>query len=131
MQIVIMETMFIFGMYALFSGGFVMGPVLLVMHFLMPKAVLDKYFKPPYFRILEVEMFTGIPYAPMRTIMLTWILAFPKYGKKRGLCEAYTLAPNWYRIFSKVFVIWVLINLVSILGVTVGFGVHYFLIGQE
>ena len=67
----------------------------------MPKAVLDTYFKPPYFREMEVELFTGFPYAFMRTHMLMWVLAFPQYGKKRNLTEAYLLAPVWYRQLSK------------------------------
>jgi hypothetical protein len=59
--------------------------LILVMHFLMPKRVLKKYFKPPFFRELECKLFTGIPYSPMRTVMFMTVLAFPGKGKKRKL----------------------------------------------
>ncbi|MFT6121793.1 MAG: hypothetical protein ACJASG_000311 [Oleiphilaceae bacterium] len=90
-------------MWGLFSIWVVVALVL-VMHFLMPKAVLKKYFIPPYFKPGECVIFTGIPYAPIRTIMLMRVLGFPKTGKKRGLTEAYKLAPLWYQITSKVLI---------------------------
>lgn len=91
----------------------------LIMHFLMPKAVLARYWKQPHFRPFELTLFTGAPYAPMRTIMLMGVLAFPRCGKKRKLTHAYLSAPMWYRAASMVLVIWpfvVLIGTFIILG---------------
>jgi hypothetical protein len=65
-----------------------------VMHFFVPKAMLQTYFKPPYFSSTEVEIFTGFPLGYMR----------PNSGKKRGLTEAYKLAPLWFRRASKIIV---------------------------
>ncbi len=85
--------------------------MILVMHFLMPTTVLEKYFKPPYFKEIECKLFNGFPYAPTRTIMFMTVFAFPDRGKKRTLTEAYLLAPPWYRTASKI----ILTSLVSIM----------------
>ena len=47
MQIITMENIFWLGMGFVFLGLFLGGPFILIMHFLMPRAVLDTYFKPP------------------------------------------------------------------------------------
>ena len=86
------------------ASVFMVGICILIMHFLMPKAVLDTYFKPPYFNQGECLLFTGIPYAPMRTIMLMRVIASPASGKKRGITKADQLVPEWYIIASKVIV---------------------------
>jgi hypothetical protein len=103
MQMIDMHILFLVFMWVLFSIWVVVALVL-VMHFLMPKVILEKYFIPPYFKSGECVLFTGIPYAPIRTIMLMRVLGFPKTGKKRGLTEAYKLAPLWYQIASKTLI---------------------------
>lgn len=75
-----------------------------VMHFFVPKAMLQTYFKPPYFSSTEVEIFTGFPLGYMRTVMFMRIAGWPNSGKKRGLTEAYKLAPLWFRRVSKILV---------------------------
>lgn len=91
----------------------------------MPKAVLDKYFKPPYFRDVERMLFTGIPYAPIRTIMFMRAIAFPGSGKVRGITGAHLLAPNWYRIVSKIMIIVAVLNMLAVLIFLLGAGVVY------
>ena len=49
---------------------------ILVMHFLMPKQVLENYFKPPYFKPAECAMFSGIPFGFIRK--LNQIKVFPR-----------------------------------------------------
>ena len=55
---------------------------ILIMHFLMPKKVLETYFKEPYFRPAEITMFTGFPFGYMRTAMFNRVLGFPASVKK-------------------------------------------------
>jgi hypothetical protein len=74
-----------------------------IMHFLMSKKVLETYFKEPHFNAGEIEMFTGFPFAYMRTGMFMTALAFPSRGKRRGVEKAYQLAPVWYCKVSKYF----------------------------
>lgn len=74
------------------------------MHFFVPKAMLQTYFKPPYFSSTEVEIFTGFPLGYMRTVMFMRLAGWPNSGKKRGLTEAYKLAPPWFRRASKIIV---------------------------
>ena len=85
----------------LIATGVLCFPVVFIMYLLMPKAVLKKYFKPPYFSETEVVFFTGLPFFMMRTVMFMGIFAFPERGKVRGLTEAYLMVPLWYRHLSK------------------------------
>lgn len=130
MSLINSENFFLIWMGFCFSVFLLLIPFNIVMHFLMPKAVLDKYFKPPYFRPMEVEMFTGIPYAPMRTAMLMWVLAFPRFGKKRRLAEAYLLVPIWYRLLSKLFFMLLFFIFAGMLGGAIGFYVYLKLAGH-
>ncbi|MCF6324154.1 MAG: hypothetical protein L3J89_07520 [Gammaproteobacteria bacterium] len=84
---------------------------ILIMHILMPKKVLKAYFKEPYFNAGEIAMFTGFPFGYMRTAMFSRVLGFPASGKKRGLENAYQLAPVWYCKISKYFLYFFVPNL--------------------
>lgn len=109
----IMESLFVVLMW-LFFGLFITYLFILIMHFLMPKVIIETYFKPPYFKPEECVFFTGIPYSPIRTVMLMRVLGFPKSGMARGLVEAYKLAPPWYRTMSKL-IIYTFLSNVSLL----------------
>jgi hypothetical protein len=102
---------------------------ILFMHFLMPSAVLDKYFKPPYFRDMERLLFTGFPYAPMRTIMFMRAIAYPDSGKRRGVTEAHLLVPPWYRLLSKITVISIVLSFIVMIIFLVAVGVIYMVAG--
>lgn len=102
----------------------VMTFTIVVMHFLVPKALIEKYFKPPYFKSAECAMLSGFPFAIIRTIMFLRVLGYPKSGKKRGLTEAYKLVPDWYRKISKIVVVLIFFITVSILFVSIGFYIH-------
>jgi len=82
--------------------------LIFIMHFLMPKKVLETYFKEPYFRPAEITMFSGFPFGYMRTAMFNRVLGFPASGKKRGLENAYKLAPVWYCKASKYLILFVI-----------------------
>jgi len=79
-----------------FIAGMLSLVFILIMHFLMPKKVLKTYFKEPYFNAYEIALFTGFPFAYLRTFMFSRVLGFPASGKRRGLENAYQLAPVWY-----------------------------------
>jgi|GEM_PF-1135990 len=95
-----------------------------IMHLLMPKAILDKYFKPPYFKAGECALFTGIPFSTIRTVMFMRVLSSPNSGKKRGMTEAYKLAPRWYIILSRIIVIYILGIMGSLLFVLFILGIY-------
>jgi MFS family permease len=80
-------------------------PALIVLHVLMPRAVLDQYWKEPHFRPFELGLFSGSLFAPIRTVMLMGAIAFPNLGKKRGISQARLLAPGWYRFCAKAFTV--------------------------
>lgn len=98
--------------------------IILGMHFLMPGAVLEKYFKPPYFKEGECTLFTGFPYAPVRTIMFMAVFAFPGRGKKRGLTEAHLLAPSWFKMSSKIILVSLVVTVIAI--PVLSFGLYFY-----
>jgi len=96
-----------------------------IMHLLMPKKVLKAYFKEPYFNAGEIAMFTGFPFGYMRTGMFMTALAFPARGKKRGVENAYKLAPVWYCKVSKYFLYFFVSNLVLFFSAIVVVLIHF------
>ncbi len=93
-----------------------------IMHLLMPKKVLETYFKKPHFNAGEITMFTGFPFGYMRTSMFMRALGFPASGKKRGMEKAYQLAPVWYCKASKYsIIIFIPLLVLFLLSVVVGY----------
>ncbi len=89
-----------------------MGNLLLafIMHMLMPRKVLETYFKEPHFSSTEITMLTGFPFGYIRTAMFMTILGFPASGKRRKVKDAYKLAPVWFCKVSKYSTIFFVIN---------------------
>src|SRR5690554_7934684 len=56
-----------------------------IIHFFVPKVMIKTYFKEPYFSPLEIKLFTGPPYAYIRTAMMMRLAGWPGCGKKRGI----------------------------------------------
>lgn len=104
-------------------------PFVLVMQCLMPKAVLEQYWRGPHFRPAELALFSGI-YAPMRTVMLMWLIAFPRFGKKRGITEADKLAPQWYKFAARFVTVWILATTGSVVFLSAGVFIHGYATGH-
>jgi hypothetical protein len=100
---------------------------LLIMHFLMPRAVTDRYWKEPHFRPFELVFFIGL-LAPMRSWMFMVAIAFPRLGKKRKITDAHQLVPGWYRITSIVMVWWIFAAMTGILGILLGLAAYAYII---
>lgn len=76
---------------------------LFILHFFVPKKMIETYFKEPYFSAFEIELFTGFPYAYMRTGMLMRLAGWPASGKKRGIPEtAHETSPIWFQVVSRI-----------------------------
>ena len=105
---------------------------LLIMHFLMPQAVLDRYWKEPYFRPFELMLFSGWSFfAPMRTMMFMWTFMFPRLGKRRGIIEPHRLVPRWYRIVSIGLCVWVAAIVIGSLCLGVGFYIYFLVLDKS
>lgn len=98
--------------------------VILIMHFLMPRIVVEKYFKPSYFSPAECMMFSGFPFGIIRTIIFLRVIGFPKSSRKRGLTEVHTLVPECYRSISKFIVLSIIVIFLSIVLISIGFYMH-------
>lgn len=78
--------------------------VMFVMHFFVPKRMLETYFKEPYFSRSEIAVFSALPFNYFRGIMFMRLAGWPESGKKRGLTEAHKLAPGWFRVASRILI---------------------------
>jgi len=78
---------------------------IVIIHFFVPKIMIKTYFKEPYFSALEIKLFTGPPYAYMRTAMMMRLAGWPDCGKKRGIpATAHEVCPVWFQVLSRVFI---------------------------
>lgn len=82
---------------------------MLIMHFFVPKAMLLTYFREPYFSRSEIAVYSAFPFNYFRDIMFMRLAGWPNSGKKRGLTEAYKLAPPWFRHISKILIRMILV----------------------
>src|SRR5690554_757549 len=93
-----------------------------IIHFFVPKVMIKTYFKEPYFSLLEIKLFTGPPYAYMRTMMMMRLAGWPDCGKKRGIpATAHEVCPVWFQVLSRVFIrtfLTVAISLLAFMGGT-------------
>ena len=120
MQIINMSLVFELMLFS-FCWLFLNFVIIFIVHFLMPKDILNIYFKEPYFKSSEIIAFTGFPFGYVRTLMFMRILGFPSSGKKRSLEQAYEISPVWlcnlskYVIFSFLasFSLWLLLMAIA------------------
>jgi len=89
----------------------------LVMHFLMPKAILNRYWKTPHFRESELAAFSGSLFSPVRTVMFLWLFLFPRAGAKRQIENLTRLTPAWHRLAGIVIDVWMLLSAFVIFGI--------------
>src|SRR5690554_204652 len=76
-----------------------------IIHFFVPKVMIKTYFKEPYFSPLEIKLFTGPPYAYIRTAMMMRLAGWPDCGKKRGIpATAHEVCFVWFQVLSRVFI---------------------------
>src|SRR5690554_1094025 len=94
-----------------------------IIHFFVPKVMIKTYFKEPYFSPLEIKLFTGLPYAYMRTAMMMRLAGWPDSGKKRGIpATAHEICPVWFQVLSIFFIPFSLITYFLLVGISlVGF----------
>src|SRR5690554_2448534 len=94
-----------------------------IIHFFVPKVMIKTYFKEPYFSLLEIKLFTGPPYAYMRTVMMMRLAGWPDCGKKRGIpATAHEVCPVWFQVLSIFFIPFSLITYFLLAGISlVGF----------
>src|SRR5690554_37031 len=102
---------------------------IVIIHFFVPKIMIKTYFKQPYFSALEIKLFTGPPYAYMRTGMLLRLAGWRYCGKKRAItATAHEICPDWFLVLFRIFIRLFLIVyiLMLILGLTFGIFAIFF-----
>ncbi|MCM5678976.1 hypothetical protein M8A51_05460 [Schlegelella sp. S2-27] len=96
-------------LFGLVCTVLVAGAVVIGVHFLMPKKLVERYWKQPHFGPFQLAVFTGTIWAPLRTVMLLAAIAFPAIARKRGMTEMREVVPAWCRWVAKLLgTIWVI-----------------------
>ncbi|SDU32476.1 hypothetical protein [Halopseudomonas salegens] len=90
--------------FFLVLGLIILMSAMCVMRLFLPKAMFEAYFKEPYFSHTEIAIFSAFPFTFFRVIMFMRLAGWPSSGKRRGMTEAYLLAPIWFRRISKVMI---------------------------
>ncbi|NMR77815.1 hypothetical protein [Vibrio sp. 2-1(7)] len=98
------------GVLVIFFQTFFIG----IMHLLMPKDIVNSYFKEPYFNTFELALFTGWPYAFFRTLMFVRLIVQPSSGEKRKLPNISREVPKWYRYLSILLLGIIIVNSVVV-----------------
>lgn len=76
-----------------------------LLHFFVPKSMIERYFKEPYFSRHEIAVYSAFPFNYFRDIMFMRLAGWPNSGKRRGLTEVYKMAPSWFRIVSRISIV--------------------------
>lgn len=105
--------------------------LIFINHLLIPRELLKTYFKQPYFKQAEIIFFTGFPFGYIRTVMFMRLVSSPLSGKKRGLTEAYKLAPNWYIWLSKITLLLFMVVFGLFMSIMLIFIFEFFIIHPE
>lgn len=111
-------------------GGLLLIPAILTMHFLMPNAILERYWRQPHFRPAELALFTNTLFAPMRTVMFMWLFLFPDAGRKRQITNIRELTPRWYRLAAVCVDVCLLITAAALIALAIGFDIYWEITGQ-
>ena len=80
----------------------------LLMRFLTPKQLVERYFKKPHFTNAELALFSHFPGTLMRTGIFMNLCVLPKKGKKRKIINIRDNVSNWYVVLSHIFVFFAL-----------------------
>lgn len=101
----------------------------LVVHFVMPNKLVERYWKEPHFGPFHLGAFTGTVWAPVRTVMLLAAIAFPAIARKRGMTDVQEVAPAWCRWIARLLGVVSIVSGTGLLLLTVILLVHFQAVG--
>lgn len=105
----------------------IMPVFLVVMHLLMPKKVMRIYFRAPHFSPTEQAMYSVFPFVFMRVTGMAWLIAFPRFGRKRNMTDIQAHCPTWYVRLSQTFIFWIFVHGGTWLLLMVGLAIYTWL----
>lgn len=97
--------------------GFLTVPSMwLLLTYITPKKVLDRYFKPPHFGDNEIEIMESFPSSLLRTSIFAWVTVFPSLGEKRKIRDIRKNLPLWYKSLILIWMTIVIPSMIIIFG---------------
>lgn len=70
--------------------------VLMVLTWVCPKRLNERYFKSPHFSVGEQAAYLNFPLTHLKTLIFIYALASPKRYYKRKMTEVREYVPRWY-----------------------------------
>ena len=101
-----------------------MPPTWLLMRFLTPRKLVERYFKKPHFTNAELALFSHFPGTLMRTMIFIAACVHPHRGKKRQMTDVPDHVPNWYLTLAKCFYFLCLGHFALIIILLLGLAIH-------
>lgn len=116
MQIVY-DNLFLIMIFIMIAGLIIIIPLWLLLTFLTPKSLLERYFKEPHFTYTETLIMSHFPSSLMRTSIFSWLLLLQSYGFKttRQIRDLDNHMPKWYAFLSRFLAVYVAFTIISIL----------------
>ena len=78
-------------------------PSYFVLVFMIPKRLVEIYFKEPHFKLGELVFMSMYPGKLMKAAIFTFATAFPWATKKRKMLDIRSHAPRWFIYFAKMY----------------------------
>jgi len=104
---------------AFVCAEFLYFPLLVIMHLLMPRRVLDRYWRVPHFSPAEIIVCSEGIFRPLRAQKLIATMVFPSIARKRHLEEG-MIVPHWYLIAARALIAWGLLSFFGFISTLTG-----------
>lgn len=87
---------------------------LVLLTWLTPQDVLNRYLSPPYFSEFECLAYRYFPSSWVRTLLFSLAISIPVFRRVRGFGSMHLHVPIWFNVASRLFVYIVLGHLFSV-----------------
>ena len=93
-----------FMFYSVISLPWVFPLSMLLLTWLTPKAVIERFVRPPYFSEFEALAYRYFPSSWIRTLLFSFVISIPFLRKIRGLGDMHLHVPLWFNYACRLFV---------------------------
>lgn len=93
--------------------------VLMVLTWICPKSLNERYFKSPHFSVGEQAFYSNFPLTHFKMLIYVYALAGPKRYHKREMTEIRNYVPKWYFYAAMVWLTGLILISLSVVGLMI------------
>lgn len=116
----ITEQQIFLAIFAIVLASFWVPCAWLVMRFLTPRELVDRYFREPHFNRGELFIMAHFPGSLLRTSIFMAACFQERYRRGRQFGDYLSLVPSWYSVASKILCIFLFVHLTLMLASIAG-----------